>query len=123
MLLPGSGATGNVTGVTALMPVFKDAIIYSPYGPRSWEGVCWVLDHTARYGCEFIAKEARGWINAVGTRASYSKRGNPAKNGHCEISCTLRQAQMAIESWRQHYDTMRPHSSLGYKPLAPEVVL
>ena len=24
-----------------------------------------------------------------------------------------------IEGWRQHYNTVRPHSSLGYKPPAP----
>ena len=28
-----------------------------------------------------------------------------------------------IESWRRHYDTIRPHASLGYKPPAPEVFL
>ena len=26
-----------------------------------------------------------------------------------------------IESWRRHYNTVRPHASLGYKPPAPEV--
>ena len=28
-----------------------------------------------------------------------------------------------IESWRRRYNTVRPHSSLGYKPPAPEAVL
>ena len=27
-----------------------------------------------------------------------------------------------IESWRRHYNAIRPHSSLGYRPPAPEVV-
>ena len=30
-------------------------------------------------------------------------------------------AQIIIEGWRQHYNTVRPHASLGYKPPAPEV--
>ena len=35
---------------------------------------------------------------------------------------TLREAQALIEHWRRHYNTARPHSSLGYRPPAPEVV-
>src|SRR5262245_50773026 len=38
-----------------------------------------------------------------------------------EIFYTLREAQIVIESWRRHYNTIRPHASLGYKPPAPEV--
>jgi len=38
-----------------------------------------------------------------------------------EIFYTLREAQIAIESWRCHYNTIRPHASIGYKPPAPEV--
>src|SRR5215510_4134302 len=38
-----------------------------------------------------------------------------------EIFSTLREAQIVIESWRRHYNTIRPHASLGYKPPAPEV--
>jgi transposase InsO family protein len=30
-------------------------------------------------------------------------------------------SQIVIESWRRHYNTIRPHASLGYKPPAPEV--
>src|SRR5262245_21179879 len=44
----------------------------------------------------------------------------------CEIVrifYTLREAQIVIESWRRHYNTIRPHASLGYKPPAPEVFL
>jgi len=32
-----------------------------------------------------------------------------------------KRAQQTIESWRRHYNTTRPHESLGYKPPAPEV--
>ena len=38
-----------------------------------------------------------------------------------EIFYTLREAQIVIESWRRHYNAIRPHTSLGYKPPAPEV--
>jgi putative transposase len=35
----------------------------------------------------------------------------------------LEEAKVVIEGWRRHYNTVRPHSSLGYKPPAPEAVL
>ena len=38
-----------------------------------------------------------------------------------EIFYSLREAQFIIESWRRHYNTVRPHGSLGYRPPAPEV--
>ena len=38
-----------------------------------------------------------------------------------EIFYSLREAQIVIESWRRHYNTVRPHASLGYRPPAPEV--
>ena len=38
-----------------------------------------------------------------------------------EFFYTLREAQIVIESWRRHFNTIRPHASLGYKPPAPEV--
>jgi putative transposase len=36
---------------------------------------------------------------------------------------TLKKAKIIIEEWRKHCNTIRPHSSLGYVPPAPEVVL
>ena len=38
-----------------------------------------------------------------------------------EIFYTLKEAKMVIESWRRHYNAVRPHASLGYRPPAPEV--
>jgi hypothetical protein len=38
-----------------------------------------------------------------------------------EIFYTLKEAQIVIESWRRHYNAVRPHASLGYRPPAPEV--
>jgi|KBSSwiS6_1023812.scaffolds.fasta_scaffold02949_2 hypothetical protein len=44
--------------------------------------------------------------------------GAPILNG--EIFYTLAEARILIEAWRRHYNTVRPHSSLGYRPPAPE---
>ena len=88
-------------------------------------------------GPEFVAKAVREWIAAVGTKAAYIERGSPWENGYIEsfngrlrdellngeIFYTLREAQIIIESWRRHYNTIRPHASIGYKPPAPEVFL
>ena len=41
----------------------------------------------------------------------------------CEAFNTLAEAKVLIEQWRRHYNTMRPHSPLGYRPPAPEVIL
>ena len=40
-----------------------------------------------------------------------------------EIFYTLREAQIVIESWRRHYNAVRPHAALGYKAPAPEVIV
>ena len=40
-----------------------------------------------------------------------------------EIFYTLQEARVVIESWRRHYNSVRPHASLGYRPPAPEVVV
>jgi transposase InsO family protein len=85
---------------------------------------------------EFVAKAVRDWIAAVGAKTAYIMPGSPWENGYCEsfnarlrdelldgeIFCTLKEAQIVIEQWRHHYNTTRPHSSLGYKPPAPEAI-
>lgn len=35
----------------------------------------------------------------------------------------IAEAKIVIEGWRQHYNTRRPHSSLGYKPPAPAAIV
>ena len=86
-------------------------------------------------GPEFVAKAVQGWITAVGARTAYIAPGSPWENGYVEsfnarmrdellngeIFYSLREAQIIIESWRIHYNTRRPHASLGYRPPAPEV--
>ena len=87
-------------------------------------------------GPEFIAKALREWIVAVGAKTAYIMPGSPWENGYCEsfnsklrdellngeIFYTLKEARIVIESWRRHYNTVRPHSSLNYKPPAPEAL-
>jgi putative transposase len=86
-------------------------------------------------GPEFIAKAVQNWIAAVGARTAYITPGSPWENGYVEsfnarlrdellngeIFYTLREAQIVIGSWRRHYNAVRPHGSLGYRPPAPEV--
>jgi len=86
-------------------------------------------------GPEFIAKAVREWIAAVGAKTAYIEPGSPWENGYCEsfnsklrdellngeIFYSLREAQIVIESWRRHYNTVRPHASIGYQAPAPEV--
>ncbi|NNU82162.1 IS3 family transposase [Halovulum dunhuangense] len=87
-------------------------------------------------GPEFVAKAVRDWIAAVDARTAYIEPGSPWENGYCEsfnaklrdellngeIFYSLAEAKIVIESWRRHYNTKRPHSSLGYRPPAPEVI-
>ena len=40
-----------------------------------------------------------------------------------EIFYSLKEAQVLIEQWRHHYNTARPHSSLGYRPPAPQTLM
>ena len=37
-----------------------------------------------------------------------------------EVFYSLREAQVLIERWREHYNKGRPHSALEYRPPAPE---
>jgi putative transposase len=88
-------------------------------------------------GPEFAGKAVQGWITAVGAKTVYIAPGSPWENGFIEsfnsklrdellngeIFYTLQEAKIIIEAWRRHYNTIRPHSSLGYVPPAPEVVL
>jgi transposase InsO family protein len=86
-------------------------------------------------GPEFVAKAVQEWITAVGAKTAYIAPGSLWENGFIEsfnarlrdelldgeIFYSLKEAKIVIESWRRHYNTLRPHGSLGYKPPAPEV--
>ena len=76
------------------------------------------------------------WLAQIGVQTLYITPGSPWENGYCEsfngslrdellngeIFYSLAEAQILIEAWRRHYNTVRPHSSLGYRPPAPQTV-
>ena len=84
-----------------------------------------------------MGQAVRDWIAAVGSKIAYVEPGSPWENGYVEsfnarlrdellneeIFYGLREAEIVIESWRRHYNTVRPHASLGDKPPAPEVLI
>jgi len=87
-------------------------------------------------GAEMTAKVVRNWLTQVGAKTLYIEPGSPWENGYCEsfngklrdeclnqeIFYSLKEAQVVIEQWRKHYNTVRPHSSLGYRPPAPQTM-
>ena len=88
-------------------------------------------------GPEFIAIALREWLHRIGVATLYITPASPWENGYCEsfnsklrdellareIFYDLREAKALIEGWRYHYNTARPHSSLGYKSPVPEAIL
>jgi transposase InsO family protein len=87
-------------------------------------------------GSEFTAKAVREWLARVGVKTLYIAPGSPWENGYNEsfngklrdelldgeMFYSLKEAQVLIERWRQHYNTVRPHSALGYRPPAPQAI-
>ena len=88
-------------------------------------------------GSEFTAKVVRNWLNRLGVKTLFIEPGSPWENGYIEsfngkmrdellnreIFSTLEEAKVLIEQWRKEYNQVRPHSSLGYRPPAPEARL
>jgi transposase InsO family protein len=86
-------------------------------------------------GPEFIARKLQHWLHDLEVQPLFIQPASPWENGYCEsfngkmrfellngeLFFTLLEAKIIIEKWRQHYNTKRPHSSLGYRPPAPEV--
>lgn len=87
-------------------------------------------------GSEFTAKAVRGWLQRIGVKTLYIEPGSPWENGfnesfngklrdellNAEIFYTLEEAKVLTEQWRRHYNTIRPHSALGYRPPAPQTI-
>jgi len=85
-------------------------------------------------GPEFVARDLRKWLKTTSAKTLYIEPGSPWENGYCEsfnsklrdeflngeIFYSLKEMKVLAESWRVHYNTVRPHSSLGYRPPAPE---
>ena len=87
-------------------------------------------------GPEMTAKIVRQWLASVGAKTLYIEPGSPWENGYCEsfngklrdellngeIFYSLKEAKIVIEQWRRHYNTIRPHSALRYRPPAPQTL-
>jgi putative transposase len=87
-------------------------------------------------GPEFTAHKVRDWLGQVKVQTLFIEPGSPWENGYIEsfngklrdelldreLFDTMLEAKVLIERWRRHYNTVRPHSSLGYVPPAPEAI-
>jgi transposase InsO family protein len=85
-------------------------------------------------GPEFEARDLRKWLADTGAKTLYIEPGSPWENGYCEsfnsklrdeflngeIFYSMKEIRVLAECWRVHYNTVRPHSSLGYRPPAPQ---
>jgi putative transposase len=88
-------------------------------------------------GPEFVAEILREWLGRLGVKTMFIEPGSPWENGYIEsfngklrdellngeIFDTITEARVLTERWRNHYNRIRPHSSLGYRPPAPEALL
>ena len=88
-------------------------------------------------GSEFTAKSVRSWLERLGVKTLFIEPGSPWENGYIEsfngklrdellngeIFDTILEAKVITENWREEYNKVRPHSSLGYRPPSPEVIL
>ena len=88
-------------------------------------------------GPEFTAQAIRKWLTRIGVKTLFIEPGSPWENGYIEsfngklryellnreMFTTLEEARVLIEQWRREYNQVRPHSSLGYRPPAPEAIL
>ena len=85
-------------------------------------------------GPEFTSKRVRDWLSDLGVKTLFIEPGSPWENGYVEsfngkmrdellnreIFYTLDEAKVLVERWRHVYNRIRPHSSLGYRPPAPD---
>ncbi len=85
---------------------------------------------------KFCARAVREWLEKRGVRTLFIEPGSPWENGYIEsfigklrdellnreIFYTLKEATILIEQWRRHYNGVRPHSALGYRPPTPETI-
>ena len=117
---------------------------------RSWQGNAVIellaglmlLKGTPEYirsdnGPEFTSKKIRKWLQSAGVISTYIEPGSPWENGYCEsfnsrmrdeflngeLFGNMYEAQALTKMWVHYYNTVRPHSSLGGKPPAPQSII
>ena len=85
-------------------------------------------------GPEFVARDLRNWLADTGAKTLYIEPGSPWENGYCEsFNSKLRDeflngeifySMKELRVWRNAFEStttpVRPHSSLGYRPPAPQ---
>jgi len=95
-----------------------------------------IPEHIRSDGPEFVAAVVRSWLAELGVTTLFIEPASPWENGYIESSngklrdellngelfFTLKEAQTLIEQWRREYNHLRPHSSLGGRPPAPETI-
>ena len=88
-------------------------------------------------GSEFTSESIRSWLERLGVKTAFIEPGSPWENGYIEsfngklrdellngeIFDTILEARIITEQWRQHYNKIRPHSSLNFRPPVPEVII
>jgi len=88
-------------------------------------------------GSEFTARVIRTWLSSVGVITSYIEPGSPWENGYCEsfnsrmrdeflngeLFGNMHEAKVLTRRWMDYYNGVRPHSSLGGRPPAPQTVI
>jgi len=117
---------------------------------RSWRGndviealsELMLLKGTPEYlrsdnGSEFTSNRIRKWLSRAGVITAYIEPGSPWENGYCEsfnsrmrdeflngeLFGNLHEAKVLTHRWMIYYNTIRPHSSLGGKPPAPQTII
>ena len=110
-------------------------MFFTPWQTCSFNGV---FQHTSgrTTDLKFCARAVREWLRRLGVETLFIEPGSPWENGYVEsfigklrdellnreIFYTLKEATILIEQWRRHYNGVRPHSALGYRPPAPETI-
>ena len=88
-------------------------------------------------GSEFTANRVRAWLKRLEVKPLFIEPGSPWENGYIEsfngkmrdellareIFYSLKEAELLIEMWRRQYNTIRPHSALGYRPPTPAALV
>ena len=88
-------------------------------------------------GSEFTSNKVRKWLAGAGVITAYIEPGSPWENGYCEsfnarmrdeflngeLFGNMYEANVLTKRWVTYYNAVRPHSGLGGKPPAPQIII
>jgi transposase InsO family protein len=100
--------------------------------PAAWAARLHPLDN----GAEFTGTAVREWLERLEVKTVFIATGSAWEYGYDEslngklrdelldgeFLYTLQVAKLLVGEWRAHFNTIRPHSSLGYRPPAPQTI-